>query len=339
MDIKNNLKKYHAIIGYGIGQDYNKMKRFFDGKLVFDYLADKKWEDSNMEEYDGIPIIRLRQLKQMKGALIVLFPRFASVRDVILRELEGVKSEICYVHDIFPTERCIRSEELIELLPKTELSRFVSSGDTSNRRSVCEPACVNKLEFVDDFQNKVVYDETIPANIKIFFTGRNSMVKIGHNLAVNHLEIYCENDGICLIGNRTSVEEARLYVSGAKLQLGEDCMVSRGVRIRTHDKHHIFDKSTHKRINYPQEVVIGNKVWIGQDVVILAGSNIGTGSIVGERAVTSSVFGKHVIIAGCPAKVIREDICWSRDGTGFFNHERLEECYDDTAFKYMSEND
>lgn len=313
MNIKSDLKKYCAIVGYGIGQDYNKMKRLFDGKLAFDYLADKKWENSDVEEYDGIPIIRLHQLRRMKGALIVLFPRFASVRKVILRELEDVESEICYVHDIFPTERCIRSEELIALLPNTV--------------------------FMDDFQNKIVYDETIPANIRIFFTGRNSVVRIGGNLSVNHLDIYCEDDGNCTIGKRTSVEGAELYVAGAKLQLGEDCMLSRGVRVRTHDLHHIFDRSTHKRVNYAQDVVIGNGVWIGQEAVLLAGSKIGTGSIVGERAVTSSAYGEHVIIAGCPAKVIREDICWSRDGTGFFNHERLEECIDDTGFRYINESD
>lgn len=303
MNIRNNLKKYDVIVGYGIGQNYTRLKPFLNGKIIFDYLADKKWEDSDIKEYDGIPIIRLQQLKRMKGVLVVLFPRFDSVRNVILRELEGAESEICYVHDLFPTERCIRSEELIALLPETE--------------------------FTDDFQNRIVYDETIPANIRIFLTGRNARVKIGSNLSVNRLDIYCENNGDCVIGNGTSVEGAEFYVSGAKLQLGEDCMVSRGVRVRTHDLHHIFDRSTHKRINYTQDVVIGDRVWIAQDAVLLAGSKIGTGSIVGERAVTSSAYGNHVIIAGCPAKVIREDICWSRDGTGFFNHEWLEESIDD----------
>lgn len=313
MDGKSGLKKYRAVIGYGIGQNYEQMKGFLEGKLAFDYLADKKWEDSGVEEYDGIPIIRLRQLKRMKGILIVLFPRFASVRNVILRELEGVEAKICYVHDIFPTEHCVRSEELAALLPKTE--------------------------FADDFDNRVVYDGTVPANIRIFFSGRGSVVKIGSNLAVNYLDIYCGNHGDCTIGNRSFVQGAQFYVSGARLQLGEDCLLSHGVRVRTHDHHHIFDRETHKRVNYAKDVVIGDKVWIGQDAVLLAGSNIGDGSIVGERAVTSSAFGKHVVVAGCPAKVIRENICWATDDTSFFNHDRLEECVDGTAFRYTGGDD
>lgn len=112
-------------------------------------------------------------------------------------------------------------------------------------------------------------------------------------------------------------------------------MFSSEIMVRTHDEHHIFDWETHQRINVPKDVVIGNQVWVGYRTVLLAGTHIGTGSIIGAGAVTSSEFGEHVLIAGCPAKVIRENVCWSRDHTGSFQRGRLEECIDQDALKYM----
>lgn len=76
----------------------------------------------------------------------------------------------------------------------------------------------------------------------------------------------------------------------------------------------------------------------GYEVVLLAGACIGVGSSVGARAITSSRFGDHVMIAGCPAKVIHENVCWSRDNTGFLSRSRLEECIEQKALKYMRDS-
>lgn len=112
-------------------------------------------------------------------------------------------------------------------------------------------------------------------------------------------------------------------------------MLAHNVRIRNHDDHHIFDKNTGIRINYSRDIDIGKQVCIREGVSLLPGARIGCGSIVGENAVTSSKFPDHVIIAGSPAKVIRENICWSRDNTFYFNRDSLDECLDQNAKKYL----
>ena len=309
MDILNDLEKYDAVVGYGIGQDYERMKPYFQSKLVFDYLADKKWENlPGIQEYDGIPIIRMKQLMAMKQVLIITFPMTPSLRDTVMRQLQGVKADIYYVMDLIRAEYWISGKELLSLLPETK--------------------------YEDEFHNRIIFDATIPGSIRICFFGKNSLVKVGTNLSVKRLDICCGNNGRCIIGDKISVQEAKFHVSQARLEVGEDCMFSRGIRIRTHDSHHIFDCMTHKRINYARNVRIGNKVWIGCDAVLFPGADIGTGSVIGERTVTSSQFGEYVVIAGSPAKVIRENVCWSRDRTGIFNHDWLEECADDAALKY-----
>lgn len=308
-----DLGAYGTIVGYGIGQNYEQIKDRLEGRITFSYLADKRWENSDTHEYDGIPVISLQELKKLKNTLVMLFPEFKTVRDVIARELGDSGPDICYIHDLFSTEYVISSRDLVRRLPEKE--------------------------YQDEFHNSILFDETIPENITIFFYGKNNTVKIGRSLSVNHLDIHSGNNAFCTIGDHTSIQQAGFWVSDARLEMGRDCMLSSGIVIRTHDDHHIFDRSSHKRVNIPKDVKVGNQVWLGYETVLLAGAQIGTGSVAGARTVTSSRFGDHVLLAGCPARVIREDVCWSRDNTGFFQRGSLEECEDRTALEYMWDSD
>lgn len=54
------------------------------------------------------------------------------------------------------------------------------------------------------------------------------------------------------------------------------------------------------------EITIGSNVWIGNGAVILAGSHISDGSIVGANTVVKGKFMSRAIIAGIPAKEVRK---------------------------------
>lgn len=54
-----------------------------------------------------------------------------------------------------------------------------------------------------------------------------------------------------------------------------------------------------------KSVKIGNNVWIGENVVILAGSDIGNGCIIGANSVVSGQIMSNTIVAGIPAKMIK----------------------------------
>ena len=53
------------------------------------------------------------------------------------------------------------------------------------------------------------------------------------------------------------------------------------------------------------EVVIGNNVWIGDKVAILAGVHIGDGAIIGVNSVVTKDVPENCVVGGIPAKVIK----------------------------------
>ena len=186
----------------------------------------------------------------------------------------------------------------------------------------------------DSFGNKISFHDSLPDEIEIYLNGVDSQLFLEEDIVINRLVICMGNNGICKIGANTRVLEAIMFVSYASMIIGRDCLFSMGVIIRTHDSHHIFDRTTHKRINNPKDVRLHDHVWVGEGVVLLPGAEIGEGSIVGTKAVTSSTFGDHVIVAGAPAKVIRENICWSKAYTDCMNYSCLEECATNDGLRY-----
>ena len=58
----------------------------------------------------------------------------------------------------------------------------------------------------------------------------------------------------------------------------------------------------HKDGNY--SIVIEDDVWIGANSILLSGTKVGTGSVVGAGSVISKEFPPYSIIAGNPAQII-----------------------------------
>ena len=57
--------------------------------------------------------------------------------------------------------------------------------------------------------------------------------------------------------------------------------------------------------NFAAPITIGNNVWVGAGVIILAGVSIGENSIVGAGAVVTKNVMPNTVVAGNPAREIR----------------------------------
>ena len=168
------------------------------------------------------------------------------------------------------------------------------------------------------YNNKVnIASGTIFNNVKIYIKGSNNTVNIASKVQFNHGgDIWVEDEDCILeIGEKTTFENAHLAVTepNSKLTIGVDCMFANYIDVRTGDSHSILDNTTGKRLNPAKNVSIGNHVWIAAHVSILKGSSIADNSVIATRSVVTKEFNqKNILLAGTPAKKIKEDINWDR---------------------------
>lgn len=57
---------------------------------------------------------------------------------------------------------------------------------------------------------------------------------------------------------------------------------------------------------YPKPIIIGKNVWIGANVTIVAGVTIGDNVIIGAGSIVTKDIEKNIIVAGVPAKKIKD---------------------------------
>lgn len=109
-----------------------------------------------------------------------------------------------------------------------------------------------------------------------------------------------------LILNSGFINENVQITCGGTIEIGEGCVIGRDVVIRSYDGHSIQQYGY--QISSP--IKIGEHVWIGQGATLLKGVTIGDGAIVAANATVTKDVPPHCIVAGCPAKVVKENINW-----------------------------
>ena len=70
--------------------------------------------------------------------------------------------------------------------------------------------------------------------------------------------------------------------------------------------HPLDIKTRNEGLEYAKPITVGNNVWLGGNVVVLAGVTIGDGVVVGAGSVVTKNVPNNVVIAGNPAKIIKE---------------------------------
>ena len=101
--------------------------------------------------------------------------------------------------------------------------------------------------------------------------------------------------------------------SDLSVSIGRDCMISSDVTIRSTDGHAIYELGTGKIINRARPIVIGDHVWIGAGVTLMKGAGVASNSVIGRASMVTRRFDEeNVVLAGTPAKVVRNQIMWDR---------------------------
>lgn len=178
----------------------------------------------------------------------------------------------------------------------------------------CPPEMVNSTITIKGKNNVLFIEEGVKLrSSKITFEGNNGLIMLGKNRHYYVLDISINNNCSVILGRN-------IYFNGAchiivseqcSVVMGDDCLVSFEVWIRTADPHLVYDSITHKRINASRNVYIGDHVWLGQHAFVLKGTTVGSGSIIGAMSlVAGKTIPSNESWGGNPAKQIKRNVFW-----------------------------
>ena len=117
------------------------------------------------------------------------------------------------------------------------------------------------------------------------------------------------------IGNNVGISGATIYARKG-IEIGDNTAVGGNVKILDNDFHPLDWETRNRYLNDPhggdadvvptKEIKIGKNCFIGCNAIILKGSILGDGCVVGAGAVVAGKFEANSVIAGNPARVIRQ---------------------------------
>ena len=154
-------------------------------------------------------------------------------------------------------------------------------------------------------------------NSKIIFNNDNALVYLSSATRDPYcVNIYAWKGTTVFIGKDNYFNSLFSVVTSERKSfiLGNECIFAFGIWVRTADPHLLYSIESQTRLNNSKSIFIGDHVWIGQNALLLKGTNIGSGSVVAASSVLSN---KNVesnsVYAGNPARLVRKDIFYTRE--------------------------
>lgn len=175
---------------------------------------------------------------------------------------------------------------------------------------------------------KVEYGRNILLKgVPVIFNKNGARLKIGNGVTIkssflsNLVGLYSRTIIITrvpgaeiTIGNNVGISGATIYAR-KKITIGENTCIGGNCKILDNDFHPLEAETRTKLLKDrhggsalvpSKEIKIGKNCFIGCNSIILKGTVLGDGCVVGAGAVVAGKFEDNCVIAGNPAKVIRK---------------------------------
>lgn len=156
--------------------------------------------------------------------------------------------------------------------------------------------CLEKLSDLEfKLFNSTYKRKQVFRNIYLKFMN----VKSGNEVRIGH-DVYIKNKGKLILGERCSIGSFTRIWNYALITIGDDFSAAGGLTINS---------ATHDPINLQPEgkaIKIGDRVWCGMNVTIIAGVTVGDDVVIGAGSVVVKDVPSNCVVVGVPAKPIKE---------------------------------
>ncbi|SFW32067.1 CatB-related O-acetyltransferase [Selenomonas ruminantium] len=250
---------------------------------------------------------------------------------LILNKRFGIKEKYILDNNLCKINPVIKSVEFLRELPKGSYTILLTSSNPDSYKQVLEnlKKYADESDIIDIFRDYNINTRKIYTKCGKYSAGplcnhwlvervgAFSSFAEGCDVVLNHTVDFISTHGFLYADKDTTSVLPTSYSE----QIGTDWYFP-GVTPK---------KSAHKA----SRITIGNDVWLGKNVIITNGANIGDGVIAGAGAVITKDVPDYAIVGGVPARLIRwrypheqakqlKAIAWWD-----WPDEKIRACYDD----------
>lgn len=141
---------------------------------------------------------------------------------------------------------------------------------------------------------------------KIYMKSRSKLTINGFNqIGIGSLVWLLDNASVTLDGDVSTSGDNKI-ICKSSIFIGKGTQIAFGAIISDHDFHKTYTNGLQNPETKP--IVIGKNVWIGMNAIILKGVCLGDNCIVAAGSVVTKSFTNNVMVAGNPAKIIKENV-------------------------------
>ncbi len=141
-------------------------------------------------------------------------------------------------------------------------------------------------------------EEQAQALLKTFFG------KTGQNITV-HPRFVCDYGSNIYVGENFYANYDCTFLDVCEIRIGDNAMFGPNCQLLT-ALHPLDAEERIRGKEYGSPITIGDNVWCGAGATILPGVTLGNNVVVGAGSVVTKSFGDNVVLAGNPARVIKD---------------------------------
>ncbi|PWU53253.1 maltose acetyltransferase [Micromonospora globispora] len=116
---------------------------------------------------------------------------------------------------------------------------------------------------------------------------------------------HCDYGWQTHLGPRCFVNVNAVFLDVARITIGADVQIGPNVQLLA-ATHPVEAEPRRAKWEAAKPITIGDNVWLGGGVIVLAGVTIGDNTVVGAGAVVTRDLPANVVAVGNPARVVRE---------------------------------
>lgn len=188
-----------------------------------------------------------------------------------------------------------------------------------NKMNISPNSLYRNVKFkISGNNNQIIIEKRcLMRNVMFEVEGSNNKIIIGEKINIMEKAVFLITGDNCTItiGAKSLFRDASFFAgeSNTKIEIGNNCFCGI-VSFSTSDFHSIIDLTSGKRINAPASIKVGSDNWITNHILIRKGAEIKNFTVISPYSIVNKKFEKsNVILAGQPARIVKEEITWSRE--------------------------